>query len=187
MQQKLLDLSNDLKATSDDTRDTFGHLSTEQLNWKPSPESWSVGQCFDHLVVAHEELLSRIERRVRDGEKPAFFEKIPFLPKLFGSVVVKAVSPETARKIKNPAIFDPAKSGVAPDVIEKFLANQEKVAASITASENIDVEKTIMTSPVAVFVTYSVLDGYRVIVRHGERHLAQAKRVMETEGFPGEV
>jgi hypothetical protein len=101
--------------------------------------------------------------------------------------VVKAVAPETARKIKNPGIFDPAKSGVAPDVVEKFLANQEKVAASITASANIDVEKTIMTSPVAVFVTYSVLDGYRIIVGHGQRHLAQAKRVMETEGFPGKI
>jgi hypothetical protein len=130
-------------------------------------------------------MLSRIERRVRGGEKTTFFEKVPFLPKLFGSVVVKAVSPETARKITNPGIFDPAKSGVAPDVIEKFLANQGKVAASMMAGEHIDIEKTIMTSPVAVFVAYSVLDGFRVIVRHGERHLAQAKQVMETAGFPG--
>jgi hypothetical protein len=132
-------------------------------------------------------MLSRIERRVRGGGKPAFFEKVPFLPKFFGGIVVKAVSPETARKIKNPGIFDPAKSDLAPDVIEKFLANQEKVAASMKASENIDLEKTIMTSPVAAFVTYSVLDGYRIIVRHGQRHLAQAKRVIETEGFPGKV
>jgi hypothetical protein len=143
MEQKLLDLTNDLKATSDNARNTFGRLSSEQLNWKLSPESWSVGQCFDHLVVAHDELLSRIERRVRGGEKTTFFEKIPFLPKFFGSVVVKAVSPETARKIKNPGIFDPAKSDLAPDVIEKFLANQEKVAASMTASEHIDVEKLL--------------------------------------------
>jgi hypothetical protein len=187
MEQNLLDLANDLKSVSDDARDTFGRLSSEQLNWKPSPESWSAGQCFDHLVVAHEEMLSRIERRVRGGGKPGFFEKVPFLPKFFGGIVVKAVSPETARKIKNPGIFDPAKSDLAPDVIEKFLANQEKVAASMKASENIDLEKTIMTSPVAAFVTYSVLDGYRIIVRHGQRHLAQAKRVIETEGFPGKV
>ena len=132
-------------------------------------------------------MLSHIERKVRDAEKSSFFEKVPFLPKLFGGMVVKAVSPETARKIKNPGIFDPAKSDLAPDVVEKFLANQEKVAASMTASENIDLEKTIMTSPVAVFVTYSVLDGYRIIVRHGQRHLAQAKRVLETKGFPKEI
>lgn len=187
MQQNLLDLTNDLKSVSDDARNTFGHLSTEQLNWKPAPEIWSAGQCFDHLVVAHEVMLSHIERKVRGAEKSSFFEKLPLLPKLFGGIVVNAVSPETARKIKNPAIFDPAKSDVAPDVIEKFLANQEKVAAAMAASENIDLEKTIMTSPVAAFVTYSLLDGYRIIVRHGERHVAQAKRVMETEGFPTKV
>lgn len=187
MQQNLLDLTNDLKAVSEDARSTFANLSGEQLNWKPSPESWSVGQCLDHLVVAHEEMLSNIERKIRGGEKPAFFERLPLLPKFFGSLVVKTVAPETVKKTRNPGIFDPAKSDVDADVVEKFLANQEKVAAAMAASGNIDVERTIMTSPVAAFVTYSVLDGYRIIVGHGQRHLAQAKRVMETPGFPGEV
>ena len=33
---------------------TFGHLSAEQINWKPSADSWSVGQCFEHLIKANE-------------------------------------------------------------------------------------------------------------------------------------
>ena len=33
-------------------------LSDEQLNWKPRPESWSVGQCLDHLAVINPFYLS---------------------------------------------------------------------------------------------------------------------------------
>ena len=30
----------------------FIDFSLYQLNWKPSPESWSIGQCLDHLIIA---------------------------------------------------------------------------------------------------------------------------------------
>jgi hypothetical protein len=30
----------------------FQNITHRQLNWKPAPDSWSMGQCLDHLVVA---------------------------------------------------------------------------------------------------------------------------------------
>lgn len=30
----------------------FSNISSEQLNWKPSAESWSIAQCLDHLIIA---------------------------------------------------------------------------------------------------------------------------------------
>jgi len=185
MNDKLKDLANDLEKTSDDVRNIFGSLSAEQLNWKPSQEKWSIGQCFDHLIAGNREMLSKIELKVRDRQSSTFFEKLPLLPRIFGPVVVKAVSPESARKVKNPKILDPAESDIPADVIERFLEGQEKAAASMEASEGVDLERTIMTSPVAPFITYSLLDGFRIVVFHGQRHLIQAKRVMENAGFPG--
>ena len=35
-------------------QDTFGNLSGKQINWKPRPDSWSVGQCLDHLINSNE-------------------------------------------------------------------------------------------------------------------------------------
>ena len=29
-------------------------LTPRQLNWKPSPAEWSVGQCLEHLSIANE-------------------------------------------------------------------------------------------------------------------------------------
>jgi len=184
MNDTLSNLVNELENVSADAQAKFGGLTKEQLNWKPAENSWSVGQCFDHLVVSNSGMLSKMSPMVEGKHKTTFFERLPFLPKLFGRFLLGAVAPENPRKIKNPGIFDPAESDVAPDVIEKFLADQKKIAAVMQASTGLDLEKTIMTSPVAVFVTYSLLDGYRVIVSHEKRHLLQAERVTQMEGFP---
>jgi len=187
MNAELSNLITGLESVSADTQQKFAGLTNEQLNWKPAAESWSVGQCFDHLVVSNSGMLSKIAALVEGKHKTTVFERLPFLPKFFGNFLVKAVSPENPKKIKNPGIFDPAQSDVNADVIEKFLEDQKKIAAIMQASAGLDLEKTIMTSPVAAFITYSLLDGYRVIVYHEKRHLLQAERVMQADGFPGKA
>jgi len=184
MNTELQNLIAGVESNSAEAREKFGLLSNEQLNWKPSAERWSIGQCFDHLVVAHHGMLSKFESMAEGKHKTTFFERLPFFPKFFGNFLVKAVSPENPKKTKNPGIFDPQKSDVSPDIVVKFLEDQEKIAAVMRASGNIDLEKTIMTSPVASFVTYSMLDGYRVVAYHGKPHLLQAERVTQLEGFP---
>jgi hypothetical protein len=42
-----------------------------------------------------------------------------------------------------------------------------------------------MTSPFVKVIAYSVLDGWRLVVAHGWRHVEQARRVTESPGFPG--
>jgi len=52
------------------------------------------------------------------------------------------------------------------------------------ATEHLDLERIIISSPVTSVVTYSLMDAYRVIVVHEHRHFQQAKRVTEESGFP---
>src|SRR5688572_29003708 len=40
-------------------------LSPAQFNWRPAPDKWSVGECFDHLAIATGLMLSRV--RPDDG------------------------------------------------------------------------------------------------------------------------
>jgi len=184
MSEELSNLIAVLEENSVVAREKFGALTNEQLNWKPAPDKWSVGQCFDHLYVAHHGMLAKFEEIVEGKHKTTFAERLPFLPKLIGGFLVKAIMPDNPKKMKNPGIFDPAQSAIDQEIVEKFLEDQEKIAAVMRSNENIDLEKTIMTSPVASFVVYSMLNGYRVVAYHGKRHLQQAERVMQTEGFP---
>jgi hypothetical protein len=184
MSTELSDLIFGAEGNAAEVRAKFGALSKEQLNWKPSSESWSVGQCFDHLIKGDAGILEKAEAIISGEHKTTLAERLPFLPKFFGNFLLKAVAPENPKKTKNPAVFDPAQSDVEADVIEKYLNLQEKVSALMRGSDKIDLEKTVMTSPVASFITYSMMDGYRVIVTHDKRHIMQAERVMQVDGFP---
>ncbi len=49
---------------------SFGHLSVRQLNSKPHPEQWSVGQCLHHLVTSNSTYFPIFEKIIA-GEKGA--------------------------------------------------------------------------------------------------------------------
>ena len=184
MNEELQNLLGQARENSQEAKMLFGHLSEAQLNWKPNAESWSVGQCLEHLIKTNDEVLGVADSHIKGIHKKTFFEKLPFLPAFFGSQILKAVQPENAKKNKAPKIFAPAKSAVSEHVVEEFLESQNKIIRLIEASRNIDLAKTVITSPVAKIVTYSLLDAYKIVLIHEQRHFAQAKRVVQLNGFP---
>ena len=169
---------------ANEARSTFGHLTTSQLNWKPSPERWSVAQCFDHLLSSNKGYLPIIEN-VLAGHKPTFWQSMPALPGLMGKLLIKSLDPASTRKMKAPKSFQPAQSDISGSVIDDFVNQQQQIVAKMNATEHLDLEKIVISSPVTAVVTYSLMDAYRIIVVHEQRHFQQAKRVTEESGFPG--
>ena len=162
---------------------TFGHLTPSQLNWKPSAERWSVAQCFDHLITVNKGYFPVIDS-VLAGQKRTLWESMPILPGLMGKMVIKAVEPTSTRKFKARKNFEPAQSDISGSIINDFVEHQAEVVEKMKATHHLDLEKIVITSPVAAVMTYSLIDAYRIIVIHEERHFQQAKRVIEETGFP---
>jgi len=181
---ELSSLVEEMRALAGDARATFGGLVPAQLNWKPSAEQWSVGQCFEHLIKTNEPYVPILEGVVSGGRRSGAWERLSPLSGFWGKMVVRAVAPESARKIKARSGFQPSSSSVDAGVVTRFADLQHKLAELMGRAERAQPEKVVITSPVAGFVTYSLLDAYRIITLHGRRHFAQARRVTETEGFP---
>jgi len=184
MNEELPKLIDDAKQIAEGAQNTFGSLTNEQLNWKPNAESWSVGQCFEHLIVINSSYFPLLEKLARGEYKPSLKERLPILPKFFGKLVINAVKPETERKLKASPKFQPSSSAIDGDIIEKFVKHQQEIIEHIKNTAHLDLSKIVITSPVASFVIYSLWDGYKIIVTHEQRHIAQARRVMEMSGFP---
>src|SRR5215510_3859049 len=176
----VINAANDV---ANDARSTFGHLSPSQLNWKPSAERWSVAQCFEHLLTSNKGYLPIIDN-VLAGYKWTFWQSMPVLPGLMGKLLVKSMDPASTRKVKAPKRFQPAQSDISGSIINDFVDQQAKIVEKMKSTEHLDLEKIVMTSPVAAVVTYSLMDAYRLIVVHEQRHFQQAKRVTEEPGFP---
>ncbi len=162
----------------------FGGLGTRQLNWKPTVSTWSVGQCFDHLVTANTAYFPTFQTILRGEKVSTFWERLPWYPSLWGKVLLKAFDPESPRRLKAPKVFRPSAGNIDAAVIDRFVEQQHQFARYMDAMKDMDLERVIISSPVTSLVTYSLLDTYRMLIMHERRHIRQATKVLETEGFP---
>ena len=183
MSKELPNLIEELKAISTEAQKTFGNLSAEQINWRPSAEGWSVGQCFEHLIKTNRLFSPELERIAQGTRKNSFLENFSPLSGFFGNLLVKSLQKDE-RKFKAPTQKIVPPSEVDTNTIEKFVAHQAETIEQIKQTENADWKKTVITSPFAKFMTYRLADGFQIVVEHEKRHLRQAKRVLQSEGFP---
>ncbi len=174
----------ELQRLGEDSLKVFGGLKPAQLNWKPSAEQWSVGQCFDHLITTNACFFPSFTRVAAGKHKNSLWQRVSPLSGFFARFILGALDPEKGRKIKAPRVFRPAVSDVEPGVIVKFTQNLSEAAGLMRATDAADLRGTIVTSPVSPLVTYSLLDAYRIVVAHGRKHFEQARRVTQAEGFP---
>jgi hypothetical protein len=167
-----------------ETRRTFGGLSAEQVNWKPDAHEWSVGQCFDHLIVSNRPYVGIFEQVLAGPRRPRGWERVPLLPRVFGSLLVGMLRPDSGRKLRARPAFYPSSSRLAPSIIATFLAQQDTLLRLMDASRVLDLDGITITSPVMDLVTYSLMDACRIVVVHEQNHFVQATRVTEFPGFP---
>ena len=116
-------LAADLDANDQAARKLVAELTEEQLNWQPTPGSWSVGQCLEHLCMTNEAYLPPISVVV--NEKPdSPVEQIT--PGWFGRWFIRSFiepSPVTKRAPASAKIRPTAHVGAS--VLERFLAGNE--------------------------------------------------------------
>lgn len=171
-------------ANTEDARTAFGWMGATQLNWKPGPDRWSVGECLDHLLNASASYFPTFEKLLAGTREATLWQKVPGLPGLLGGLMIRYLSPDSAKKMKAPLIFQPSRSDVSRDVVARFVDQQARLLGYMQACERIDPENVVISSPVTKLVPYSLMDAFRILVVHQQRHLQQARRVTESEAFP---
>ena len=93
MSSEVDSLVSQADAIANDARKVFGSLTKDQLNWKPSPERWSVAQCFDHLITSNSGYLPIIDDVLKGQKKSSVWQKLPLLPGLWGQILIKSLDP----------------------------------------------------------------------------------------------
>ena len=173
------------RLVTDETMRAFGQLSAEQLNWKPSEEEWSIGQCFDHLIISNRPYLPIIEEIRQCKRHPRAWERVPLLPRCFGNLLIRTLRADSGRKVKARPAFYPSTSHINVEILTNFIEQQDRLLNLMEATRGLNLDGITITSPVVNFITYSLMDAYRIIVVHEQNHFVQATRVMEMSGFPG--
>ncbi len=91
-------------------KSAFSAIDADTMDWKPDSKTWSINECFDHIIQSNRtyyDIFDSIERGTYKGGKWVHF---PMLPRLLGKIVVKVVSPTYKGKSKTSPLFYPLQS-----------------------------------------------------------------------------
>lgn len=174
------------EATAKEVHDLFGALSAADLNWKPSPDEWSVGQCLDHLIISTRIYFPILDQVIAGQHRATFMERIPVLPDKLGPMLIKALTPGSTTATKTSAALEPSASAIAPKIALTFLRIQAQLIALMQGSADPRVQRTVITSPIMPMITYRVIDMYRFTLAHQQLHVIQAQRVLEQLRAPAQ-
>jgi hypothetical protein len=180
----LADVRQELGAIAREAQVAFGGLDERQLNWRPDDTRWSVAQCFEHLLAANRLMVQAAQEALQPDAPRSIWQHVPVLPRWYGRIMIRTQSPDSTQKFIASPRARPAPSAIAPDVIPRFADQHQDAAALVETLDEAKAARTIMVSPFARFIAYSVLDGWRLVVAHDRRHCEQARRVMQLPGYP---
>lgn len=153
--------------------DTFEELTAEQLNWKPHPETWSIAQNIDHLIVINESYFPIIESARKGTYKPSFLSKIRFMVSYFGKVILKSVQADRKYKIKTFAIWEPAISDVPNGILERFSKHQTELKNLIKNAKDLLGQDIVISSPANRNIVYKLETAFEIIVTHEQDTLSK--------------
>ena len=159
-------------------RKSFGSLSPNQLNWKPTPSTWSVAENLEHLIQVNESYYPILKEVRANTYKTPFVAAIPGYANAVGKLVLKSVEPERKKKTKTFPVWEPKKSLITDHIVDQFVAHQEKLKKFMQEHEDLVGQRIIISSPVNRNVVYYLDVAFEIIVTHELRHYHQAKEVM---------
>lgn len=178
-----LRITSDLDAADAHALALAKRLSATQLNWKPRPDAWSVGQCLEHLCLSNEiYAVPIIESLPRHANGPV--DEIA--PGWFSRWFIRSfVEPTTQKRgLRAPGKSTPARSQVDPSILDRFLASNAKIREVIARARDHDVNRVRFKNPYVSVIRFTIGTGFHIVARHNHRHLLQAQRVTQTTGFP---
>lgn len=171
--------TNQINETTEGFVKNFDSLTPEQLNWKPNANTWSIAQNIDHLIVINETYFPILADLKAGTYKRPFMAKLGFMVSFFGKTVLNAVQADRKKKIKTFPIWEPTTSHISSDIIDRFVKHQTALQQQIKASDYLVKKGTVIASPANKNIVYTLETAFDIIVTHEQRHLAQAKEVLE--------
>jgi hypothetical protein len=158
-------------------------LTPLHLNWRPSPDAWSVGQCLEHLRATNEVYLPAMSASLADRPVQTVQE---ITPGWFGAWFIRNYiepSPESKRA-RAPKKIAPG-AQVDPSILDLFLASNQAARELVRSASRYDINRVRFKNPFVPLLRFTVGTGLEIVSSHQRRHLLQAERVKKAVDFPG--
>ncbi len=164
---------------TDEFVSTFDSLSMDQMNWKPNPDTWSIAQNIDHLIIINQTYFPVLQSLHEGTYTVSFHAKMGFVVSFLGKTILQASSPDRKRKMKTFNIWEPGTSEFDEDLLNKFQEHQQQLKEEIENANEFIANGTVIASPANRNIVYKLETAFDIIVSHERRHFEQAKEVLD--------
>lgn len=157
-------------------------LSDEQFLWHPGPDSWSIAECLDHLNATARVYLPVLDEGISDAIRRGVYGEGPFKYNWLGRLSVRV----SKARIRLTAAEDmlPGTNRTRHEILSAFRAYQVQYIDRLRQANGVDLARARVRMPVVSWIRIPLGTGFELMVVHSRRHLAQARRVMESDDFP---
>ncbi len=177
MKTKITDWITALETNTQLFKQHFAGLSSEDLNWTPNPQTWSIAQNIDHLITINSTYFSVLDEIQAGRYHSPWLGKIGFIPRFMGNLIYQASLPDRRKKMKTFAIWEPAQSDLDGMILQRFEVHQKTLADYIQKAAPAIESGLVISSPAQASLIYKLERAFDIIVVHEQRHLEQAKEV----------
>jgi hypothetical protein len=157
-------------------------LTPQQLNWKPDPGAWSIGQCLEHLYITNEVYFQSISKSLA-GHPISVVEEIR--PGWFGRWFIRNYIEPSSRtkRARAPKKIKPG-ANIDGSILDRFLDSNRRARELVHRARNYDVNRIRFENPFVSFIRFTVGTGFEILSKHEQRHLLQAERIRQSLEFP---
>lgn len=169
-----------LTKTQEDLLKAIKGLSKEQLNFKPSADSWSVAECVEHIAISETNIFAGlIQGAVKAPADPTKRSQV----KLSDEQVFAAIT-DRSYKVKTQEAFVPTgKFGSSEATVKEFLDKRKSNVAYLKTTDD-DLRNHFFTFPVESLGTVDAYQLFFFMSGHTKRHTLQIEEVKSNPSFP---
>ena len=168
-----------LNKSKDDLLASIKGLSIEQLNFKSSPESWSVAECVEHIAISETNLFGMIQGTLKEQANPTKRSEI----KLTDEQVFAAIADRSYKVKTQEALVPAGKFGSHKATIKEFVNNRKTNIDYLRATAD-DLRNHFFTFPVEAIGTVDSYQLFYFMSGHTRRHTLQIEEVKNNPSFP---
>jgi hypothetical protein len=160
-------------------------LDDAKVNWRPSPDRWSIAECVDHLGRTNEAILGPVRAALEAGRRAGRTAGGPFRYGLLGRGFLRAVAPPQSHRLRAARPYRPAPQHSAATLAADFARVQDEVQRALDQAAGLDLARIRARSPAVLLLRLPVGIWFASMAAHEARHLSQARAVRADPRFPG--
>ena len=177
----LTDLIKNTQELKQIAQEKFAPLSDKKLNRKPTPDSWSIAQCLEHLNLYGDYYLEAMQNAMQNSNTNS--QEI-FKSGMLGNYFANTMLPKEEGKIKKMESPKPQNPNLNKELqlsnktVSRFISQQEQMLQLLETAQNKNLNKIRIPITIAKWIRLRLGDTFRFNVNHNIRHVKQAERVL---------